>query len=80
MRPDIHIIHACAPNDTNGNPRRAFIVLNGTEQGHTVYDEGYEGEGAIPEYDRKNAATWTTLKVTPGQYRDLIRPRSYARS
>lgn len=68
----VHIIHANAGNDTNGNPRRAFIVLG--DFGRRVFDEGYKGEQAVPQSIRDanaHGGTWTNLSITPGQYRAL---------
>lgn len=70
----VHIIHANAGNDTNGNPRRAYIVLGAS--GRHVFDEGYEGQQAIPQVYRDahaHGGTWTNLSITPGQYRELKR-------
>lgn len=44
----MHLIHLCATNDTEGNPRRAWILLD--EHGIAVdcFDEGYSGSAAVP--------------------------------
>lgn len=75
-RPLVHVIHVNAGNDTNGNPRRAFIVLGGIGGPKVTYVEGYLGEAAIPAVDRAHCAdggTWTTLRVAPGAYRELVK-------
>lgn len=44
------IQHVKAPNDSNGNPRRLFLVVTGGQV--TAYDEGFRGLiGAVPNRD-----------------------------
>ena len=73
----VHIVHVNAGNDRNGNPRRAYIVMRdvgGTHPSRSVYIEGYEGNGAIPPFDRdvnSHNGTWCTLQITPAEYKRL---------
>lgn len=59
-----------APNDTNGNPRRAFIVYCAISARATVvgaYDVGYEGRSAVPEKFR-DAVRIPTIDVPVSEY------------
>lgn len=61
-----HVLHLCAPNDRNGNPRRAYVVL--FDDGvHAFFDEGYQGRSALPR-DYADNVTWE-LRVSPGELR-----------
>lgn len=72
------LVYVNAGNDRNGNPRRGWIHY--TAHGTIVrfYNEGYDGRQAIPtryiptRY-RKFADGSPALRITPGQYRDLVR-------
>ena len=41
------IIKLCAPNDTNGKPRRLFLLFESTDKLLSVEEEGYEGLAAV---------------------------------
>ena len=46
LQSTVTVVHLKAPNDTNGNPRRLFVLLDrGDIIG--VVNEGYEGEGVL---------------------------------
>ena len=66
-----------AGNDTNGNPRRIFAEI-ASGQVSRVWDEGYEGYLAVPSPLQDAAKSCTTLAITPRQYRDLLKIRSYS--
>lgn len=60
------VLHLCAPNDRNGNPRRAFVVL--FDDGvHAYFDEGYAGAAALPA-DYRPCVSWT-VNVSAGELR-----------
>jgi len=65
-------VHLCAPNDRNGNPQRAYMVL--ADDGcHWVYDEGYHGIHAVPEHHRERiAGRWTRISISRAEYRRII--------
>lgn len=64
------IQHLNAGNDTNGNPRRCFLVYN--DQGTTVecIDEGYRGEAAWRK-SYPTAVYLGLLRTTATQIREL---------
>ena len=65
------LLHLNAGNDRNGNPRRLYVVM---ENGRivAVFNEGYEGHGAIPAaYKRLYAHVGERIDITPAQYREL---------
>lgn len=43
------MLRICAPNDTNGNPRRCWVTFNADGLPLAVYNEGYNGTRAIPD-------------------------------
>ena len=54
----MQLIHLRAPNDTNGNPRRSWILLNEIGIAVDCFDEGYSGTNAVPpelNYQRMSA-------------------------
>lgn len=63
--------HLTADNDTNGNPRRLYLVIDHDGAMVAAIDEGYLGKGAIAGYD--GLRELPELKITPRQYRDLRR-------
>ncbi len=66
-----------AGNDTNGNPRRIFAEI-ASGQVSRVWDEGFDGYQAVPLPLRDAAKQCATLAITPRQYRDLLKIRSYS--
>jgi hypothetical protein len=44
MKKAAFALHLCCQNDTNGNPRRIFVVYDGEAGVIKVFDEGYGGE------------------------------------
>lgn len=60
-----------AGNDTNGNPRRVFVVLDPKRGIIDAVDEGYEGEEPLKRAHRiRSLADFMT---TPREYRGLLR-------
>ncbi len=59
-----------AGNDTNGNPRRVFVVFNPRGTIVETIDEGYEGDHVVrTKYPKhKDGGTFAT---TPKEYRNL---------
>jgi hypothetical protein len=65
-------LHFNAGNNTNGNPRRVFVVVN--TQGEVVgaYDEGYRGEASVTQHF-PGIAVVGRFNITPAQYRELLK-------
>ena len=62
------VLHLAAPNDRNGNPRRAFLAFAGsTLRGY--WDEGYSGSHAAPPELRDLALNAPRINVTAGELR-----------
>lgn len=68
-------LHICGPNDANGNPQRAYALLDeddGCANVIAVVDEGYEGERAIvrryPSATSANLLS-TRINVSAAEYR-----------
>ena len=66
------VLHLAAPNDTNGNPRRLFVVLSREGETLATIDEGYLGSaawrGRFP-----NGTESLYVGITPREYRDRLR-------
>jgi len=50
------MIHLCAPNDANGNPRRAWVTFNADGMLLAFYEEGYSGVASIPDEEIRGLA------------------------
>ncbi len=59
----------CASNDTNGNPRRAFVIWSSDGTLLDVIDEGYSGK---PQWLRE-LADLGDIKVTATEYREILK-------
>lgn len=76
-----YAIHIKAPNDRNGNPRRAFLVYDEAGNHIGTVDEGYRGRGALADLSAysKSLGADPTIRVlaavdtTPAFYRQCIR-------
>lgn len=64
------VIHASTKNDTNGNPRRVFVVLDKSADIVETIDEEYMGTGALRAggYDKLPRFN---IETTPGEYKAL---------
>jgi len=71
--PNFIIQHMAAPNDVNGNPRRAFAVYD-TLSGHLVaaFDEGYHGTRAVPSYVWDGGTFIGRVTVPAKEYRRVL--------
>lgn len=65
-------IHLKAKNDTNGNPRRLYLILDNDSDAVDAVDEGYKGRGALDEH-YEGVPIGVTIQVTPKEYRDWLR-------
>lgn len=69
-------------NDTNGNPRRLWIineiVVDGIHAPHSnrvgIVEEGYRGNGALYEAF-PNAITAEQINVSPSEYKQYIKEK-----
>lgn len=66
-------IKLCTTNDTNGNPRRGWMVVesSGDQWTHTVgwVEEGYEGRAALTRSRFGGAAEGPALTVAPAEFK-----------
>ena len=70
MSPEECIVHYCAINDKDGNPRRVYVHWRNYAPVRS-YDEGYKGFHAIPEELRSLPRYDRTVSV--GLYKDFLR-------
>ncbi len=66
-------IHINAGNNTNGNPRRGWIIADNDGQFVDFVDEGFQGTGALRVAGYNELPRTKTLKVTPATYQELRR-------
>ena len=64
-------LHLAAPNDTNGNPRRLYAVLDSEGGIADVVDEGYQGSSAATELWGPQIRIGARIEITPGEYRAI---------
>jgi hypothetical protein len=62
------MIHLCAPNDRNGNPRRLFLELNECGCAVRHWLEGYKGSSCVPDGLRKAAAMAVRINVSASEW------------
>jgi len=68
-----NILHVCAKNDVNGNPRRAYVLSNDEGAYVAIWDEGYKGSDAVPGDFRDAAYLSQRFDVTVTEYKQLLR-------
>jgi hypothetical protein len=68
-----NILHLCAKNDINGNPRRLYVMSNEDGKYIAAWDEGYKGSDAVPGPFRKDAYLSQRFDVTVTEYNKLLR-------
>ena len=66
------IKHFCADNDSNGNPRRLYVLSLDGEQ-VAAWDEGYHGHDVVPGVFREAAYRAERVEIKPRQYNQLRR-------
>ncbi len=64
-------IRLCAKHDTNGNPRRVFVLLDSDGAIVRAIDEGYGGSRVLDAYSLRGPIT--DFETTPAEYRRLLR-------
>lgn len=74
--------HLCAPNDTNGNPRRVFVVQRLSDGLiEAAFDEGYSGREAWTKHlDEAEVIVGIRINVTVSEYKWFIREYRESRS
>ena len=71
------VVYIAAPNDSNGNPRRGWIVGYGETYPARFVDEGYEGRQALRAVGLDpSAGDVPRIAVSASEYRDWKRARS----
>lgn len=61
-----------AGHDTNGNPRRVYVVFDGDGQVMDVIDEGYSGQAAVIGI-YPGIQGGARFDTTPTEYRRLLK-------
>ena len=62
------LIHLCAPNDRNGNPRRLYLEFNDHGVAVRHWLEGYKGSHCVPAELRHAAATAPRINVAAAEF------------
>jgi hypothetical protein len=67
------LVHLCATNDRNGNPRRAYAAYlpDGTFVG--AWDEGYYGSRAVPDHIRAQVTGELSFSVPYSEVCEVLR-------
>ena len=71
--PTYTIQHVRAPNNSNGNPCRLYLVTHLEEGKSGAFDEGYSGRHAVPEWLWDMAYHLPHINVSAIEYRGLLR-------
>ena len=67
------MIYLCTSNDANGNPRRAWFVLNDFGVCTEVYEEGYAGCSVVPDKYRDARLAAPRINVTVHEYKSWLK-------
>lgn len=73
------VIRLAAPNDSNGNPRRVFVIMDESSDVLGAVDEGYAGSHALVEAiggalgQRLRSSNYPTFATTGAEYRSLLK-------
>jgi hypothetical protein len=68
----MYVIHLKTTNDSNGNPRRLYLILD-TGGPIAVVKEGYSGMSAIEEVGFPPLPVAYSINITPGEYRRIAK-------
>lgn len=74
----VAMVRLVAPNDRNGNPRRAFVALGPFGDVVGAWNEGYAGTHAVPEALRYLAGRAEDVPSTPRGIRWHLRKGVHA--
>lgn len=66
------ITHACADNDTNGNPQRLYLLTDSEGVILASWDEGYLGHNAVPGPWRKAAYGAMRTEISTDSYEWIL--------
>jgi len=69
------VLHLCAENGTNGNPRRCYVVVGPDGAVTAVHDEGLIGPDAW-RIGHPTAVEGPEINTTPGEYRAWLKEGS----
>jgi len=69
------VLHLCAENDVNGNPRRCYVVIGPDGAVVAVHDEGHIGHHAW-RIEHPTAVEGPEINITPGEYRAWLKEGS----
>jgi hypothetical protein len=72
MKKAIMAIHLDAGRDTNGNPRRIFVVFDSKAEVIDAIDEGYQGSGGVIRKYGKIPIS-ERFETSPSARRELMR-------
>ena len=67
------MIYLAAPNDTNGNPRRAWFLLNDFGTVTEVFEEGYSGDSIVPDKYKDARLAAPRINVSVKEYKSWIK-------
>lgn len=70
--------HLRTTNDTNGNPRRAWVVYGANGAIVRINDEGYNGRAAVRGLEVAGIPELDPVEVTPKTYNALRRHAMWA--
>lgn len=73
MTPPLVCVHLCAPNDRNGNPRRAFLFINEHNAAVFLWPESYAGPDCVLQSLRPLAHRATRINVSAGELRSWLK-------
>jgi hypothetical protein len=74
-------IYIGAPNDSNGNPRRGWLIVDENGDWQDFLDEGYGGTSGLRTWTKyREIKTTPRIDVTPGYYREVKKMFARARS
>ena len=65
-------LHLSTKHDTNGNPRRLFLILNEKGDPINAIDEGYAGNSQVRK-EHPDAVAGPRIEVTISEYRGWLR-------
>lgn len=65
-------LHLDAGHDTNGNPRRCYVVFDDTGRIVETIDEGYQGNSLVKKR-YPGSVNLGTIATTPAQRRELLK-------
>lgn len=66
------MIYLSAPNDANGNPRRAWFLLNDFGLVTEVFEEGYVGTNAVPTKYEDARLSAPHINVSAKEYKSWV--------